>query len=284
MKERILLPALQPCIIEPIWKQFSALLPEREVEHPLGCHRSRIPDRTVFEKLVEILVFGCAYWRIADESCSATTLRRRRDEWIEGGLMDELRQIALEAYDWTIGLGLSDVVVDGCVTKAPCGGEKAGRSPVDRGKQGIKRSMAVDAKGIPPGAVCPPQNRHDSPLLVPTLQAASEVLGALPEEASVHLDRGYDSRLTRERLAELGLRWEISGKGKPAPFWATNRWVVERTSSWHNAHKKLVWCTERVGKVIDFWVAFSDVVIIVRRLAREGWVRYRWEGRPSRRP
>jgi hypothetical protein len=52
-----------------------------------------------------------------------------------------------------------------------------------------------------------------------------------------------------------------------------------------NAHKKkLVWCTERVGRVIDFWVAFSDVVIIVRRLAREGWSRYRWEGRPSRRP
>ena len=44
MKERILVPALQPYIIEPIWKQFSALLPEREVEHPLGCHRSRIRE------------------------------------------------------------------------------------------------------------------------------------------------------------------------------------------------------------------------------------------------
>jgi hypothetical protein len=97
-------------------------------------------------------------------------------------------------------------------------------------------------------------------------------------------DRGYDSLLTRERLEELGLGWEISGKGKPAPYWATFRWVVERTSSWHNAHKKLFWCTERVGRVIDFWVAFSEVVIIVRRLIREGWVRYRWEGRPSRRP
>src|SRR5215213_8695974 len=96
-------------------------------------------------------------------------------------------------------------------------------------------------------------------------------------------DRGYDSRLTRERLLELGLGWEISGKGKPAPYWATYRWVVERTSAWHNAHKKLVWCTERVGRVIDFWVAFSSVVINGRRLIREGWMRYRWEGRPSRR-
>jgi hypothetical protein len=33
------------------------------------------------------------------------------------------------------------------------------------------------------------------------------------------------------------------------------------------------------GRVVDF----SDVVIIVRRLIREGWIRYRWESRPSQR-
>ena len=80
------MPALQTYIIEPIWEQFCALLPERDVDHPLGCHRSRVPDRVIFEKLVQVLVFGCAYWRISDEGCSATTLRRRRDEWIELGL------------------------------------------------------------------------------------------------------------------------------------------------------------------------------------------------------
>ena len=67
------MPALPPYIIEPIWEQFRALLPERGDDHPLGCHRPRICDRVIFEKLVQILVFGCAYWRIADESCSATT-------------------------------------------------------------------------------------------------------------------------------------------------------------------------------------------------------------------
>ena len=278
------MPALEPYLIEPIFERFRALLPEHKTDHPLGCHRSRVPKRVVFEKLVQVLVFGCAYHRIADASCSESTLRRRRDEWIELGVMERLREISLKAYDRLIGLELSEVAVDGCLTKAPCGGQKAGRNPVDRGKMGIKRSMAVDASGIPVGAMTAPANRHDSPLLVPTLEAVAKTLGGLPEETSVHLDRGYDSNLTRERLEELGLGWEISGKGKPAPFWATKRWVVERTSSWHNAHKKLLWCTERVGRVIDFWVAFSEVVIIVRRLIREGWMRYRWEGRPSRRP
>jgi len=39
-KERILVPAIQSYFIEPIWEQFRVLLPEREVDHPLGCHRS----------------------------------------------------------------------------------------------------------------------------------------------------------------------------------------------------------------------------------------------------
>jgi hypothetical protein len=276
-------PALPIYLIEPIWEQFINLLPTRKVDHPLGCYRSRIPDRVVFDKLVQILVFGCAYWRIADDSCSATTMRRRRDEWISAGVMDTLQGLVLEAYDRMIGLELSDVAVDGCITKAPCGGEQAGRSPVDRGKQGTKRSTVVDACGIPLGAISAPANRHDSPLLDETLTTL-ETLGPLPERVNVHLDRGYDSETTRKKLKVRGLVPTISEKGKPAPLAATKRWVVERTNSWHNAHKKLLWCTERRGQVIDFWISFSNVIIVVRRLIREAWIRYRWESRPRRRP
>ena len=277
------MPAVPSSIIDPIWEQFCDLLPTRKVDHPLGCHRPRVPDRVVFDKLVQVLVFGCAYCKIADASCSATTLRRRRDEWIDEGIMETLRRIVLDSYDRMIGLDLSDVAVDGCITKAPCGGQKAGKSPVDRGKQGIKRSTVVDANGIPLGAIAAPANRHDSPLLEETLDTM-EVLGELPERVSAHLDRGYDSKATREKLEIRGLLAEISEKGKPAPLAATKRWVVERTNSWNNAHKKLVWCTERRDRVIDFWLAFSGVIITVGRLIRQAWGRYRWESRPRRRP
>jgi transposase len=276
-------PALPPYIIEPVFQQFSALLPERKADHPLGCHRPRVPDRVVFEKLVQVLVFGCAYWRIAEEGCSATTLRRRRDEWIDLGVMAELEEMARESYDRAVGLELSDVAVDCCITKAPCGGERAGKSPVDRGKRGLKRSMMVDAAGIPLGVVSAGANRHDSPLLAPTLEVLW-TLGGLPETVNVHLDRGYDSGPTRRLLEEHGLSGAISEKGRSAPLGTTKRWVIERTNSWTNAHKKLVWCTERKGRVVGFWIAFSNAVIIVGRLVREAWSRYRWEGRPSRRP
>jgi hypothetical protein len=58
-------PALSPYIIEPIWEQLVVLLPERQTSHPLSCHRPRIPDRAAFDKLVQVLVFGCAYEKIA---------------------------------------------------------------------------------------------------------------------------------------------------------------------------------------------------------------------------
>lgn len=149
------MPTLPPYLIEPIRQRFSALLPEREIHHPLGCHRSRTPERVVFEKRVQVLVFGCAYEeRIADRTCSATTLqgptrrvdRTGGDEYLAGVGPQSLR-------DRFVGLELPDVAVYCCITKkkAPCGGEKAGRSPVDRGKRGTERSTAVDAKGTPLG-------------------------------------------------------------------------------------------------------------------------------------
>lgn len=277
------MPAVPSSIIEPIWDQVSALLPPRQEAHPLGCHRPRVSDRVVFDKLVQVLVFGCAYHRIADASCSATTLRRRRDEWITAGVMDRLQALVLAAYDRIIGLDLGDVTVDGCITTAPCGGEVAGRSPVNRGTQGLKRSVAVDAHGIPLGTVTAPANRHDSPLLDPTL-ATLDALDLGAEATTVHLDRGYDSGITRQRLADRGLAAAIAPKGTPAPVAASQRWVVERTHAWTNAHKKLVWCTERRAAVVAFWIAFSAVVIITGRLVREGWTRYRWDTRPARRP
>ena len=281
------MPALPSSLIDPLWAQFAALLPDREVTHPLGCHRPRIPDRVVFDKLVQSLVLGAAYERVADATCSATTIRNRRDEWIAAGIFFQLEQICLEAYDRIIGLDLADLTVDGCIVKAPCGGEAAGRSPVDRGKQGTKRSLLVEGGGIPLGCVVTGAHRNDSPLLRPTLETLGRFdhgLGVgLPEEITVHLDAGYDSAKTRDLLDELGCSGVISTKG--FPLQAGKRWVVERTNSWHNrGFKKLAVCTERSTRVIEAFIALANAVIITRRLLAEAWLTHRWDTRPDRQP
>jgi hypothetical protein len=190
-------PALPSSILEPLWIQFAALLPTHHDAHPLGCHRPRIPDRIVFDKLIQVLVFGCGYRRIADHSCSATTLRRRRDEWITAGIAEQLRLAVLAAYDRLFGLEVEHLSVDGCITKAPCGGQVAGLSPIDRRKQGLGGDRdgwhpagGGGGPGQPPrrwAAGCHPGRRHRHR---PAAQAAHSAPGrrlrlpALPGGAS----------------------------------------------------------------------------------------------------
>ncbi|MFJ2627498.1 IS5 family transposase [Streptomyces sp. NPDC087532] len=280
------MPALPSWLTEPLWDQFAVLLPARpeyQPDHPLGCHRRRISDRIIFDKMLQLLRFGCSYQAIADTTCSATTIRNRRVEWIRLGVFAEFKQIALDSYDRTVGLVLGQIAVDGSITKAPGGGEVAGRSPVDRGKQGLKRSGMTDGYGIPLGRVLAGANRHDSPLLAPTLDLLDD-LGPLPQDITVHLDAGYDSGKTRALLTERGLYGRIAHKGEKAPIQASQRWHVERTHAWQNAFQRLARCYERRATVIHAFFDLADTIITVRSLIRRAWTTHRWDERPHRRP
>ncbi len=279
------MPAVPVSLIDPVWEQFAILLPDHpEVDptHPLGCHRRRVPDRVVFEHVVAALVHGSGYERIASPGCSDRTIRRRVRAWADAGLTQELHGLVLAQYDRMIGLELDDVAVDGCITKAPGGGEAAGRSPVDRGKQGLKRSTLTDATGVPLHVVAAGANRHDAPLLEPTL-AGMDPFGPAPTGTTVHLDRGYDSGVTRTLLDSLGFIGAIARKGLPAPMQVGKRWVVERTQSWMNGYGKLRRCTETASRTVDFYLFLAAAFVVTRCLIQRARTRYRWPGRPTTR-
>ncbi|GLY07757.1 transposase [Actinoplanes sp. NBRC 101535] len=228
------MPALPSSLFEPVWVQFAALWPERpefDPSHPLGCHRRRIPDRVVFEHVIAALVHGSGYERVASAACSDRTVRRRLQAWAAAGLGEQVHELALDAYARMTGLDLADVSADGAITKAPCGGDRAGRSPVDRGKGGMKRSTGVDGYGIPLGIVGAPANRHDSPLLRDTFEACgTQLCYYWPEQVTAHLDRGCDSKRSRELLDEIGFDAQIARKGVPAPIQSANAgWSSGRT-------------------------------------------------------
>ncbi|MEZ2370953.1 IS5 family transposase [Arthrobacter sp. RCC_34] len=274
------MPALARDFLIPLWKAFEPLIPERIDTHPYGGHRPRISDRTIFECLVSIVVEGRSFERASTLEVSATTLRRRRDEWIEAGIFGRLLEIVQAGYDRMIGFDFEDVAVDGCITKAPGGGEVAGRSPVDRAKLGIMRSLMVDGNGAPLVTVIAPANTNDSRLLTPTFEGLRPFTFELPDQMTVHLDAGYDSRKTRAFLDELGCDYMISKKG--VKLQVDSRWKVERAHSWFNSFKVLAVCHERRRAVIDAWVQFATTIILIKKLVKEGWARYRWEGRPKR--
>ena len=123
----------------------------------------------VFEHVVAALVHGSGYERIASPGCSDRTIRRRLAEWADLGIAEALHAAALRAYDQIIGLELGDVAVDGCLTKAPCGGERAGPSPVDRRKgqqrAGVDGTSIWSARNHGPGRG-PHRSAHERPAAI----------------------------------------------------------------------------------------------------------------------
>lgn len=89
------------------------------------------------------------------------------------------------------------------------------------------------------------------------------------------MDAGYDSAKTRDLLDTLGRDYVISKRG--TPLQTGIRWVVERTDSWHTrGFRKFQICTEVRTRVINAFIAVAAVIIIIRRLIRDVWARYRW--------
>jgi len=136
---------------------------------------------------------------------SDTTLRARRDEWIDARVFDQLEAQARAAYDRVIGLDLTEVSIDGSLHKAPYGGEGTGPNPKDRGKSGWKWSVASERGGIPIGWAIDGASRNDVRLLEPTLEAVAAV-GLLVDIETLHLDRGYDYPVVGHAWASSALR------------------------------------------------------------------------------
>lgn len=279
--------ALDPEVMEVIWRAVEPLIPTRTVTHPLGCHRQRASDRACFAVMLVRLATGCS-WEDAERLCgnevSDTTVRDRRDEWIDAGVFDAIAEEALGGYDRVIGLNLCDVAVDGSLHKAPAGGEGTGPNPTDRGKLGWKWSILTDANGIPIGWTIDGANRNDSVMLAPTLDDAAG-RSLLGEIDTLWLDRGYDSGITRQRLAERGIDDAIIAK-KRKPNTGTVkqsvpmglRWPVERTNSWLSNFGQLRRNTDR--RTIHRLAQFALAVAVLLTAKLIDW-RNRWSPTPT---
>lgn len=267
--------ALDPEVVEVIWATIEPILPPGDDSHPLGCHNPRISDRVCFRGILIRLVTGSSWTdieAIMNFEVSDTTLRRRRDEWIDAGVFDQLEAEARAGYDRIIGLDLSHVAIDGSLHKAPYGGEGTGRSPVDRAKLGWKWSLAVDAAGIPIGWAIDGANRNDVKLLEPTLDAVAAT-GLLADIDTVCLDRSYDYPKIRRQLNAYGLAdLDIQKRGtKPKPgephrLTLGLRWIVEATNSWWSNYGQLRRSTDRTNRHRHAALRLATTVLIIGRL------------------
>jgi transposase len=243
-----------------------------------------VPDEVCLRGLLIRLVTGSSWVDIEallDHQVSDTTLRGRRDEWIDAGVFDALMAEALAAYDRILELDLDVVALDGSIHKAPGGGEGTGKSPVDRGKLGWKWSVAVDRAGIPIGWSIDGANRNDVVMVDPTLDAV-EAIGLIEDIGTLSLDRGYDYPAVRARLEDRGLTdLDIQRRGtKPKPGTPHRltlglRWIVEATNTWWSNYGQLRRSTDRRNHHRHAALRLATAVLIIGRLLdyRDRWSR-----------
>lgn len=119
-------------------------------------------------------------------------------------------------------------------------GDLVGPNPTDRAKNGVKRSLLVEASGGPLSVIVAGANVPDFKLLEDTLDAIVVDRGEPTDQAPQHLclDAGYDNQPAREvverhgytpHIRRIGEEKKDAGGEKRYP---ARRWVVERTLGW----------------------------------------------------
>lgn len=269
--------AYDPAINGPIFETIQDLLPERP-EHPLGCHRPRIDDFTCFLWILHRLITGASWETLeamSDYTVSDTTLRHRRDEWIDAGVFEQLAAQAVAGYHHLIGLDLSNVCIDGSDHLAPCGGEGAGHSIKHPGRLAWKWCLAVDADGIPIAWTIDAGNRNDYAMFFPVLDQLAD-RDWTHQIGTLHADRGFNYDSTPARLAdEYGVdnfqapTRNKRGQGTAALVGMGPRWIVESANSWLRAYGQLRRNTDRKPAHRHAALCFAITLFIVHRLQHQ---------------
>lgn len=221
-----------------------SLLPSSGVR-PQGGGTQNIDDEAVFAAIVSVLTSGCA-WRHLPPcfGASKSTVHRRFLIWSRAGVWGRLHEAILDLLADRGLLDLSRVLLDTAHVRAKKGGERAGPSPVDRGRPGSRLHVLSDRTGPPLLVGAPAGNLHDSEGLKPMtagLQTKHDPeRGRHYHPGKLHADKAYDRPDLRRRLHGRRITARIARRGvESRERLGRHRWVIERTISWPTGYRRL---------------------------------------------
>src|SRR5947209_363468 len=112
------------------WEQLEPWIPDHPNTHKFGGGRPRKPDRDCLDAIFFVLRTGCQ-WKALDATrfVPGSTAHDRFQEWVQAGVFLKMWEAGLMAYDDHKGIDWSWLSMDGCMTKAPLGGTRRGRTP-----------------------------------------------------------------------------------------------------------------------------------------------------------
>jgi putative transposase len=246
-------PAWQ--LSDSFWARIKPLLPKPKSRfRGRGKRRKNVGGRPpadprhMMAGILYTLRTGCHWNAVPREYGSGKTVHRYFQQWTKARVFKRMWRAGLQEYDEVKGLDWQWQAADGALTKAPLGGQATGPNPTDRAKCGTKRSLLVEAKGVPLAIEVGPAQRHDQKLLAATLDGivGDRPVPSAPAKQHLCLDKGYAGEPAKQVAAERGYEVHVPDKanakqkrqrkgGRRKP----RRWVVEVTHSWLNRFRRL---------------------------------------------
>src|SRR6266511_6399803 len=109
-----------------------------------------VSDRSALTGILFVLKTGIPWEYLpAEMGCgSGMTCWRRLRDWYQAGVWRRLHQVLLEELAQADRIDWDRAALDSAAVPAP-GGQETGKNPTDRGKQGTKRHLMVDATASP---------------------------------------------------------------------------------------------------------------------------------------
>jgi len=247
-------PAWQ--LSDSFWQRIKPLLPKPKSRfRGRGNKRKNVggrppaPPRQLVAGILYVLRTGCQWNAAPKEFGSGKTLHRYFQLWTRKRVFKRMWRAGLEEYDEIKGIEWKWQSVDAAITKAPLGGQATGKNPTDRAKLGTKRSLLVEAKGVPLAIEVGPANRHEVKMLAETLDGVvvDRPVPSEQEKQNLCLDKGYAGEPTKQEAEARGYEVHVPDKEnakkkrkRKAGRRKARRWVVEVTHSWVNRFRRLL--------------------------------------------
>lgn len=237
---------------------------------PYKTGRPRCDNDPLIAGMYYLLKTGCQWEALPKCFGPAKTIYHRFKEFIKLGAFQKIWKSVLMRYDREKGLYLSNQSIDSCHKKSPLGGDKTGKSPVDRRKLGSKLNLVVEEVGMPIGITIASGNRHDTQLFVPLVDNLQQ---QIPQSSNHYLrtDKGFVSKKNKAEAIKRNFTPIMplkKPKNKPRieSKKDSKRWVVERTFSWINRFRRTFIRYEKSSTNFLGLVQFACLTIVFRNI------------------
>jgi transposase len=153
-------------------------------------------------------------------------------------------------------------------------GAKTGPNPTDRGKNGSKRHLISDGKGIPLAVIQTGANVHDSQLAMPLVDAIPSIKrpggGRRKRPMELYADRAYDAEEKIRRplrakgiIPRIARRYTAHGSGLEK-----HRCVIEGVFAWLFQQRRLRVRYEKRDDIHQAFLSIGCIMICWNRLAQ----------------